>query len=116
MKWIKKIKCRLIEIVRQILKVLDMNIPVDSNTSFIDTVRVKNVCLHFDGESYYYTALIDGQLVFVAYSNDLKNWLAKSGIAVSDLAAFWEMGIPEEVTLLAYENIPLTVVKSRLKK
>lgn len=94
---------------------LEIVLPIDE-AGLIDSLRVKNICLHFDGQIYYYTALVDGQLVFIAYSNDLKNWLANSGIAVSDLAAFWEMDIPEEVSLLAYENIPVTVVKSRMKK
>jgi hypothetical protein len=113
MKWMEKIKSRLIQIVRHILRILNMNIPVDNNTGLIDSVRIKNFCLHFDGESYYYTALIDGYLTFITYSNDLKNWLGKSGIAISDLSVIWEMDIPPDVTLLACENLPVTVVKSR---
>jgi hypothetical protein len=116
MKWIKSIKNWFIKVIFGILKVMTLNLPVDKQTGLIDSLRVKNVCLHFDGNSYYYTALIDGNLTFIAYSNDLKNWLKKSGIAVSDLTAIWEMDIPLDVTLLACGNLPVTVVKSRFKK
>lgn len=116
MKWIKSIKNWFFRLISRILKMMTLNLPIDKQTGLIDSQRVKNVCLHFDGNGYYYTALIDGHLTFITYSNDLKNWLEKSGIAVSDLSAIWEMDIPPDVTLLACENLPVTVVKSRFKK
>jgi hypothetical protein len=113
MKWVKNIKNWFVRVIFGILKVMTLNLPIDKQTGLIDSLRIKNVCLHFDGNSYYYTALIDGYLTFIAYSNDLKNWLEKSGIAVTDLSAIWEMDIPPDVTLLPCENLPVTVVKSR---
>lgn len=116
MNWVKSIKNWFVRVIFRIFKVMTLNLPVDKKTGLIDSLRVKNVCLQFDGNVYYYAALIDGHLTFITYSNDLKNWLEKSGIAVSDLSAFWEMDIPPGVALLACENLPVTVVKSRFKK
>lgn len=116
MKWIKNIKNWFVRVISRIFNVVALNLPIDKQTGLIDSLRVKNVCLHFDGNGYYYTALIDGNLTFLAHSNDLKNWLEKSGMAVRDLSTIWEMDIPPGVTLLACENLPVTVVKSRFKK
>lgn len=46
MKWIEEIKFGIIRVIRRIFKVIDVNIPVESNTGLIDNVRVKNICLH----------------------------------------------------------------------
>ena len=113
MKWVKSIKNWFARVIFGIFKMMTLNLPIDKQTGLIDSLRVKNVCLHFDGNFYYYTALIDGYLTFIACSNDLKIWLGKSGIAISDLSVIWEMDIPPDVTLLSCENLPVTVVKSR---
>lgn len=116
MNWIKSIKNWFVRLISRIHKVMTLNFPIDKQTGLIDSLRVKNVCLQFDGNGYYYTALIDGHLTSIAYSNDLKNWLDKSEISVSDLSAIWKMDIPVGVTLLACENLPVTVAKSKFKK
>ena len=113
MKWVKSIKNWFFRVIFGIFKMMTLNLPVDKQTGLIDSLRVKNVCLHFDGKGYYYTALIDGNLTFIAYSNDLKNLFEKTCIAVTDMSAIWEMDIPPDVTLLSCENLPVTVVKSR---
>lgn len=110
MKWF----FRILKLIRKIFAMT--NLPVIPSTNLIDTIKVHNVSLHFDGVNYYYTAIVGKILVFISYSNDLKNWFQNSGIYVVDTSAIWEMEIPEEKVLVELENIPSTTIKSKFKK
>lgn len=90
-------------------------LPIIEGTNLIDAQKVHNVSLHYDGEKFYYTAVVNGVLVFISYSNDLKNWLQQSGIYVVDMSKFWEMEVPKEVNVIDPINLPVTTLKSKLR-
>lgn len=97
-------------------EVFGMTLEVDEKTGKIDASKVKNVCRHFDGTNYYYTAEVNGVLIFLVYTNDLKNWFENSGIDVCDFSGIWESPIPDNRKLVECDGVPKVTTKSKLGK
>jgi hypothetical protein len=112
MKWFERLKQRIICFL---LKVFGMKLPIKKDTGLIDIDKVSNVTLHFDGEVYFFTALVKGNLVFIKFSNELWSWFKLSGIHVVHFSDIWEMPMPENVTIMEYENIPKITSMAKLK-
>lgn len=108
MKWWKI----LITDIRKFFKMMEL--PIIKATGLIDESQVKNVCLHYDGEKYYFTAIVNGSFVYITHSPELELWFKKSGVPVSRFCDIWEMHIPENANFLVYENIPKVIIKTKL--
>lgn len=112
MEWINKIIRKFLTL----LKAIGMNLPIDMQTGLINKNFVENVCLNYDGENFYFTAIVNGIFVYINYSIDLENWFKTSNITISRLCDIWEMEIPSDKNIIHYENIPVTTIKSKFKK
>lgn len=113
MKWWKKLFSWLRIIYLEIFG-MGMVLEVDKQTGKIDSTKVKNVCLHFDGENYYFTALVNGALTFIVYTSDLMTWFQNSGISVCNFSEMWRNAIPEDRKLIECTNIPRTGNKLKI--
>lgn len=90
-----------------ILIMINMVIKKDKNKLIkIDSSKVQNVCLHYDGKFYYYTALVNGKLNLIEHSKRVKKCFDYSKIEISDLSVIWETDIPKDKTLLKIEDLP----------
>lgn len=104
----------IFRVIFYLKRILTVNLPVNEKTNLIDGNKVKNVCLHYDGETYYVTAIVEGNLIFIKHSPNLENWFKASGLPISRLCDIWEMKIPEKTNVFDCKNIPQSTLRSAL--
>lgn len=114
MKWLRKI-CRKLIYIYWGLVGMDIPVITVGGSDLIDASKVEGVILHHDGEKFYYSAIVNGSLVFIAFSMALKNWFRLSKIFVRDVTGMWNEPIPVGEELVEPQNIPVTTKEAKLK-
>lgn len=96
-------------------KTFKMNLSIEKNIDgLIDESKVKNVCLHYDGEKYYFTAIVNDSFVYITHSPNFEIWFKNSNIPISRFCDIWEMEIPKDVIMNEPEYLPFTIKKAKI--